>query len=137
HVFEHFTRPAAVRLLIEWYGWMRPGGKLVIETPDIEASLQRFQATSDLALQSRILRHLCGSHEAGWAVHKDSWYRAKFERYLEALGFGNLSFETSEWNSLNNITVTATKLSPDRPPEELFSAGENLLRLSMIDNSET
>ncbi|MCX6800174.1 MAG: methyltransferase domain-containing protein [Candidatus Falkowbacteria bacterium] len=34
HVFEHFNRVDALKVLLQWRGWLKPGGKLVIETPD-------------------------------------------------------------------------------------------------------
>jgi len=137
HVFEHFGRPAAIRLLIEWYGWLKAGGKLVIETPDWEGSLRLFAQADDLGAQSKILRQLCGSHESEWAFHRDTWYERKFSEFLHALGFGELVFKHAVWNSLANITVTATKLPPERRRDELISAGEGLLRLSIVDDSET
>src|SRR5579859_5581695 len=30
HVFEHFDRPTALRLLLDWYDWLIPGGLLTI-----------------------------------------------------------------------------------------------------------
>ena len=42
HVFEHFDRPTALRLLIDWYQWLEEGGRLIIETPDFEAAARRF-----------------------------------------------------------------------------------------------
>ena len=42
HVFEHFDRVTALRLLIDWYAWLEEGGLLLIETPDFEASVRRF-----------------------------------------------------------------------------------------------
>ena len=32
HVFEHFDRATALALLCNWHTWLKPGGKLLIET---------------------------------------------------------------------------------------------------------
>lgn len=134
HVFEHFDRPTALRLLIEWYLWLREGGKLVIETPDLMASLPALQSSSP-ELQFRTLRHLFGSHEAAWALHKDGWYANKFEIYLRELGFQIAAIERNEWQNTHNITVTATKLPPVKTKDALLQAAGKLLRLSLVDDS--
>jgi len=135
HVFEHFDRVMALHLLMEWYDWLKEGGKLVIETPDLERSLQAFLRTKDSVVQQRILRHLCGSHEAPWAIHCDMWYRAKFENVLRALGYSDLAFSLSEWHGTHNITATATKLSPFKRREQQIEACKEILRQNLVDDS--
>ncbi len=34
HMFEHFERGEALQLLLRWRRWLKPGGILLIETPD-------------------------------------------------------------------------------------------------------
>lgn len=137
HVFEHFDRHTAVRLLIDWYVWLKEGGKLVIETPDFERSARAVMNHRQVHDQLKVLRHIFGSHEAAWAVHKDGWYQAKFELYLGALGYGDLFFSRSEWQGTYNITVTATKVRPTKTREQLLKAAADILRLSLIDDSES
>ena len=38
HVFEHFNRVTALAMLIKWHNWLKIGGKLHIETPDLAGS---------------------------------------------------------------------------------------------------
>jgi FkbM family methyltransferase len=42
HVFEHFNRVVALGLLIRWQRWLKPGGRLLIETPDFEGEARSF-----------------------------------------------------------------------------------------------
>jgi predicted SAM-dependent methyltransferase len=137
HVFEHFDRPTALRLLTQWYGWLREGGTLIIETPDLEESARRFTSRWRRGNRSLLVRHLFGSHEAAWAVHADGWYEEKFRLVLGSLGFGELLFQRSAWQGTHNITVTARKLSPSRPAEELLDSAEDLLRSSLVDDSDS
>ncbi len=111
HVFEHFDRPTALRLLVEWYDWLCDGGTLTIETPDFDRCIKAY-LTSDMEARRIILRHLYGSHEAKWAVHYDGWYQAKFKNHLFALGFNNLKFRFSSWHGTYNIIVQAQKSEP-------------------------
>lgn len=132
HVFEHFRRPTALRLLIDWYGWLEDGGLLVIETPDFERSLRAF-LDGPAAGRGVLVRHVFGSHEADWAVHCDGWYRDKFEHVLGALGYRELEFEDSEWSGTYNVTVRARKRRPFAAREDQVTAAEEILGESLLD----
>lgn len=135
HMFEHFDRPTAMRLLIDWYKWLKIGGLLIIETPDIERCSRAFYRGRNIKKQLALLRHMFGSHEAAWAIHSDGWYKNRFNLYLESLGYGDLSFDYSKWCGLYNIKVTAKKLAPTKTDTELRREAESLLRYSLVDDS--
>jgi type II secretory pathway component PulK len=67
----------------------------------------------------------------------DGWYQAKFELFLGSLGYRNLAFSLSDWRGTYNIMVTANKLPPLAMRDEQIQAGERLLRLSLVDDSDT
>ena len=46
HVLEHFARPTALRLLMQWYDWLVEGGVLVLETPDFERTIRKHMAVA-------------------------------------------------------------------------------------------
>ena len=133
HLFEHFDRPTAVRLLVEWRRWLKVGGRLVIETPDFEACAQAWLLADDLAEREKLIRHLFGSHEAEWAVHREGWHRGKFERYLRALGFEKLRFHCTRWCGTHNITVVARKDASDLSDDAARAAAAGLLRMSLVN----
>ena len=135
HVFEHFQRPAALALLVRWYEWLRPGGVLILETPDVERSMRKICRAWSERKRQRILRHVFGSHEGGWATHHDGWYRAKFQSTLSRLGFRSLRFKRSSWKDTFNITVTAVKQAPLAQFEQQRAAVEQILRESLVDDS--
>ncbi len=137
HVFEHFERPVALRLLIDWYGWLKEGGQLIIETPDFHRCVREYLRSQALGDQLRILRHLFGSHEATWAVHYDGWYRERFTKVLTALGYQDLEFTTGEWQGTYNITVIGTKRSPVVSKANQIDRVRDILRLSLVDDSPT
>jgi predicted SAM-dependent methyltransferase len=87
HVFEHFTRGAALKLLLQWRRWLKVGGTLIIETPDFEGCAEDFLKTKDVNARGVLIRHIFGSEEARWAVHYDGWYEEKFRFVLLSLGF--------------------------------------------------
>src|SRR3989304_4340451 len=108
HVFEHFDRPIAIALLCRWHLWLKIGGIVHIETPDFEASMTLMSSSQHSYTQKpSVMRHLFGSHEADWAIHKDGWYREKYEHVLSKLGFDEIHFEFSHWQMTYNIIVKA------------------------------
>ncbi len=137
HVFEHFERPVALRLLIDWYDWLKEGGRLIIETPDFRRCVQAYLNNTNLNDQLKIVRHLFGSHETSWAVHYDGWYRERFTHVLTTLGYRNLEFTTGEWQGIYNMTVTSTKKSPVVSKAEQIDHARTILRLSLVDESPT
>lgn len=137
HVFEHFDRVIALAMLCKWHAWLKIGGNLCIETPDFKASLRLRQSLRySYKKKQGVLRHIFGSHEAQWAVHRDGWYRDKFQHVLSRLGFADLHFEFNKWRMTRNIIVKAKK-QKNFDFAILKQATRELLRESMIDESET
>ena len=133
HVFEHFDRPIALALLCHWHGWLKPDGLLVIETPDLLAGARQLLLPwYPFPRKQAVIRHLFGSQEAHWAVHRDGWYAEKFRRVLAELGFGNLKIRRSKWRMLRNITVWARKTRAMQP-RELRDRSVEILRQSLVD----
>lgn len=137
HVFEHFDRPTALRLLVDWRTWLAGGGELVIETPDFERCARDFVRRIPRKPRGTLLRHMFGSHEAAWAVHWDGWYEDRYRETLGALGFTELRFERASWQGTHNITVRATSPAPAPDRAALLDAAEALLRDSLVDESES
>jgi len=105
HLLEHFSRPEAIKLLLQWRKWLRPGGLLSVETPDFEKGARAF-AEAGLNEKFKIARHLFGSQESGWALHKDFWGEEKFRFVLGKLGFEHIVCEAQ--------TLYTSKSLPDR-----------------------
>lgn len=136
HVFEHFDRPTALRLLVEWYDWLGEDGTLTIETPDFDRCVRAYLFGNSIS-KGKALRHIFGSHDAHWAVHYDGWGKSKFKSYLTALGYGNIKFEFTAWRGTYNITVQAKKTPPFTSLVERKQVAEELLRMSLVDDSPT
>jgi predicted SAM-dependent methyltransferase len=137
HMFEHFDRPKALALLIRWSRWLTPGGRLVIETPDVLGSFRQIvQNELSFTQKQAVMRHVFGSHEASWAVHCDGWYAEKFVSVLEIFGF-KVAVRESVWNRspwLHNTTVVAVK-SRHLDEAELMYAAEQVHTWHMVDAS--
>lgn len=133
HVFEHFPRQIALALLCQWTDWLRPGGVLRIETPDVMASAWALISplTSD-RVRHQILRHLFGSHEASWAAHWDGWYKHRFKETLSALGYRKIRFARNRWGATRNIEVLAIRGDEKFSEEDYRVVVEKLLTKSLV-----
>ena len=87
HLFEHFSRAEALKLLTRWRSWLKSGGLLIIETPDFATSATFYLNTMSMKRKAQLARHIIGSQEAGWAMHKDLWDKQKFKFVLGKMGF--------------------------------------------------
>lgn len=109
HLLEHFNRVDALKMLAKWRRWLKPGGKLVIETPDY------FWCSVLIPLvpfffKMRLGRHLFGTQEAAWADHLDFWDKRKYKEVLSRYGFGNFKFKHPLYrNFMPNIKVECIK----------------------------
>ena len=139
HVFEHFNRVTALALLIQWYQWLKPGGKLVIETPDLEGSAKILLSDLPWLAKTATVRHLAGDQADTWAYHVDHWFPERFKRTLSCLGFMDIQTIQSNWPHephLANVTVAAIK-GPALTLEELLLAADSILLESTVSHSET
>ena len=86
HVFEHFSRAEALKMLFLWRRWLKPGGVLRLETPDF-GKCALLYANSGFKYRMELGRHMLGSQEAKWAYHYDFWDKEKFRYVLRESGF--------------------------------------------------
>ena len=133
HVFEHFVRAQALALVIQWHEWLKVGGVLLIETPDVLGCAEQLLADLPYRTKQAVMRHAFGSHEAHWANHYDGWHAQKFENVLGRLGF---STQCRQWRwphepHLANVDAVATKTRCMRR-SELLQAADSILEESMV-----
>jgi hypothetical protein len=139
HVFEHFNRVTALAMLIRWHGWLRVGGLLRIETPDLVGSAKTLTSwRSSWKMKMAAARHLAGDQAASWGYHLDHWFPERYQRTLSRLGFAKIKINASKWKHephLANVDVTAYKIPLS--PEEQLAAADELLWESTVADVET
>ncbi len=120
HLFEHFNRVDALKLLAKWRHWLKPGGKLVIETPDYFWTCGLIPFVP-FFFRMRLGRHLFGTQEAAWANHLDFWDKRKFKKILSKYGFDDFSFKHPLYrNFMPNIKVECRKKDMEINENELI-----------------
>jgi predicted SAM-dependent methyltransferase len=87
YLFEHFSRKESIEVLNQWKSWLRVGGKLTLEVPDIEGICKVFGSTRLWADRDTLISHIYGSQERDWAYHKEGWYEDKMRKVLTETGF--------------------------------------------------
>lgn len=138
HVFEHFNRVTALAMLIRWHRWLKPGGKLHIETPDLAGSVKTLASAAPYKNKMSVVRHLAGDQAASWAYHLDHWFPERYQRTLEKLGFASVQTASQTWPHephLSNVTAVACKLQ-DRSEADQLAAADELLWDSIVSPSE-
>jgi predicted SAM-dependent methyltransferase len=138
HVFEHFSRVTALALLTKWHKWLKVGGVLHIETPDVVGCAKVLVSDAPYKIKMGIIRHLAGDQAESWGFHVDHWFKERYEHTLKKLGFEIVSIDNFSWDRepyLANVTVIAKK-TRDLSENELISAGRELLWESAIDATE-
>ncbi len=137
HVFEHFDRVTALGLLVTWHEWLKVGGKLHIETPDLIGSAKTLLSDASLKTKIGVVRHLAGDQADKWAFHTDHWFGQRLEHTLSQLGFGPVQTRTSSWPHepyLSNVEVEAAK-QVHLTRQQLLAACDKLLLDSLVSDA--
>jgi|SRR5882672_8643874 len=110
HVFEHFARHTACALAASWQSWLKNGGQLRIEVPDLVLTgLAGFNPFASFRRRCVAERHLFGSHEADWAAHKEAYSVGQLRKLVQAFGFAIDRVNRNSWRGTYNFELFGTK----------------------------
>ena len=84
HVLEHADYVEADEALRRWYQILKPGGKLRLAVPDMEAHFAHYYYHKDLRL---LHSTFWGSQKHPYDYHKNGWDFKKLNEDLSAVGF--------------------------------------------------
>lgn len=87
HVLEHFPRWMAELLLLEWHGWLKPGGSLVLLMPDFERTVLDILQADNEERRCFLYRHIFGNHTSWYAPHMDGYTADKLRWMLTRHGY--------------------------------------------------
>ena len=117
HVFEHLNPYHALDILRDWLRVLKPGGKLIMEMPDIEQLCKRF-VTASTGERYGILNAIYGSvnttGEGGpdniTSPHLFGWWPQSLWDHLTNAGFTNIVFMDEKIpHPESNLRVEAEK----------------------------
>lgn len=117
HVFEHLNPYNAADILLRWKKILKPGGKLIMEMPDIEALCKRF-VTANTGERYGILNAVYGSVNTTGegdqsnitSPHLFGWWHQSLWDHLSNAGFKDIVFGPEQFpHPESNLHVEATK----------------------------
>lgn len=90
HTFEHFTQKQAIKALWQWYKLLIPGGRLVLELPDLQKLCLMVAAgeTDDLTLA-----YIFGPQDRTGQNHLWGWSFDTLTNALQLCGFSKIQFK--------------------------------------------
>jgi GT2 family glycosyltransferase len=138
HVFEHFSRVTALALLVRWHQWLKPGGRLFIETPDLIGTAKMLLSNAPWHYKTAAVRHITGDQADSWAYHIDQWFPERFERTLQKFGFDHIETKSVSWDHepfLANVHATGLKARA-LPIDRLLQTADELLKESLVSAEE-
>ena len=108
HMFEHISPYEVNALLTHWYGILKPGGKLILEMPDIKTICKNFEA-EDKNGRYRLLNVIYGTTQIAHP-HLFGWYDEILVDRLKEVGFKDIKImEPQYYHWGYNFRAEATK----------------------------
>ncbi len=118
HAFEHLNPYYVQSILTDWLRILKPGGKLIMEMPDIEALCEQFTKTESLQKRYGILNAIYGSVNTTndgepsdiTSPHLFGWWRDSLYDMLHNIGYTNIQFMPEQFPHPGfNLRVEAQK----------------------------
>ncbi|MDC0490310.1 methyltransferase domain-containing protein [Paracoccaceae bacterium] len=99
HVMEHFVRWEALKMIRHWYDKLKPGGVLIIETPDLDKCIEWYLKGKDaphmqtpLGTLNMGFTQFYGNQwsEIDFETHRYVWTKPELKRVQLEVGFSNV-----------------------------------------------
>lgn len=136
HVFEHFPRPVAFALAASWASWLREGGRLHVEVPDLHRTARAVVSRLSRKRARTVgIRHLFGSHEAPWAIHCEGWSAETLTDAFEAAGLALEEVRRTRWKDTYNVHVLARRGRTAPSREEVAARVRAVLAGYLVDET--
>lgn len=138
HVFEHISPFEVVDMLKEWYRILMPGGKLILEMPDILETCKNFEK-ADKNERYRLINCIYGTGMGISNPHLFGWYDEILFDHLAGVGFVDIRKENPQFEHWgHNLRIECIK-PLDNLPDGFFNSEDiatyRKLIVDLPDNS--
>lgn len=112
HVFEHFTRWQGEDMLVSWFKFLKPGGRMVIETPDFWRCV--FWLFHPLSSKRRLgFTQFYGNQwdRLEYETHRYLWSARELSKVCKEIGFltVSMSHRTETHHPWRDMRIEAVK----------------------------
>ncbi len=119
HMIEHLPRHGFMEALYEWNRVLEPGGSLIVECPDFEATVREYMAGKKFRINNifGLQRHPGDFHRFGYDVES-------LRETLESTGFGDVRQEPpTDYHAREepSLRITASKMFAIKRPPDLHA----------------
>lgn len=103
HGFEHFYRWEVDALAAEWKRLLKPGGRLVLELPDLLKCCQNILRGADASAKNENQFGLWGLYgddtlRDPFMCHRWGWSPKSLAKFLKSHGFTNITEAATQWH---------------------------------------
>lgn len=133
-LIEHFDYIHCKYILSEWFRVLKPGGTLLLETPDMEKGFKKFISSAP-ATQETTLQWLYGIDSPGMG-HKTGFTYSLLKNILETTGFTSISREKQQTHFYEPGMRVVCRKPKDYAEKQLFACfRKRLLKELNTDDS--
>lgn len=116
HLIEHLTEREFLDALLEWFRVLHPGGKIVLECPDLEELCREWLKASETerwysynGTWHSLIKHFYGNQRTPLQLHKNGFTKERLQDLLTMYGFVDIWFLEPEYQYCPCIKVEALK----------------------------
>jgi tetratricopeptide (TPR) repeat protein len=134
-LIEHLGFIKTIYALTEWFRVLKPNGKLLIETPDLELSFKKF-IKGDRNVRKGILSWIYGLETPGM-IHKFCFPEELLEELLKKTGFIDIKknhFEIEKDNP--TLRIQCNKIKDYKPYQNIVYYRERLKHEKIVDTNQ-
>lgn len=128
-LIEHFDYIHCKYILSEWFRVLKPGGDLVLETPDLERTFKKF-VSSDLETQKITLQWIYGVDSLGMQ-HKTGFTYELLKDLLQEIGFEQILREKPKTHTYEPGMRIVCKKPRDHLIKSLFACFRKRLKTEL------
>jgi len=134
-LIEHIGLFNAIYALSEWFRVLKPGGNLIIETPNIEKSFKKF-INGDLDTRKNLITWIYGIESEGMA-HKFCFPEELLEEQLKKIGFVNVEKTYKEIEKDHpTIRIKCNKKKDFKQYQMFCDFRKNLFKKNIVDTND-